>query len=169
MSVMNPARCNYGKPPVLIQEEENLGPNDRLIHVYHFTKESAQNQVQVQNFAKPFFLVIHEGETLAQVKARIRKKLQVAGGEFSRKFAFLSLERPEYLQEFDVLSTRFQEETFMVLGRSKLCEAIDKCEGGLEIFSRGYEKLVLIAACEDLHQEREWRVFLGFLRKHKRV
>ncbi|KAL3634112.1 hypothetical protein CASFOL_014396 [Castilleja foliolosa] len=61
------------------------------------------------------------------------------------------------------------EETFTVLGSSKLCEAIDKCEGGLEIFSHGYEKLVLIAACEDLHQEREWRVFLGFLRKHKRV
>lgn len=33
---------------ILIQvpdEEKNLGPNDRLIHVYHFTKESAQNQM----------------------------------------------------------------------------------------------------------------------------
>ncbi|CAA2983781.1 ubiquitin carboxyl-terminal hydrolase 12-like isoform X2 [Olea europaea subsp. europaea] len=27
------------------EEEKNLGPNDRLIHVYHFTKENAQNQV----------------------------------------------------------------------------------------------------------------------------
>ncbi|KAL3625125.1 CSN-associated deubiquitinating enzyme Ubp12 [Castilleja foliolosa] len=91
------------------EEEKNLGPNDRLIHVYHFTKESAQNQVQVQNFGEPFFLVIHEGETLAEVKSRIQKKLQVADEEFSKwKFAFLSLGRPEYLDESDVVSTRFQ-------------------------------------------------------------
>ena len=29
------------------EEEKNIGPNDRLIHVYHFTKEAAQNQVAV--------------------------------------------------------------------------------------------------------------------------
>jgi ubiquitin carboxyl-terminal hydrolase 7 len=34
------------------EEEKNLGPNDRLIHVYHFTKESAQNQV-----------IFHKGKT----------------------------------------------------------------------------------------------------------
>lgn len=28
-------------------EEKNIGPNDRLIHVYHFTKEAGQNQVVV--------------------------------------------------------------------------------------------------------------------------
>lgn len=27
------------------EEEKNLGPHDRLIHVYHFTKETAQNQM----------------------------------------------------------------------------------------------------------------------------
>jgi len=27
------------------EEEKNLGPQDRLIHVYHFTKESGQNQM----------------------------------------------------------------------------------------------------------------------------
>ncbi|KAH6807531.1 ubiquitin-specific protease 12 [Perilla frutescens var. frutescens] len=91
------------------EEEKNLGPNDRLIHVYHFTKETAQNQVQVQNFGEPFFLVIHEGETLAEVKARIQKKLQVPDEEFSKwKFAFLSLGRPEYLEDSDIVSTRFQ-------------------------------------------------------------
>ena len=40
---------NEGPPPFLIQqipeEEKNLGPQDRLIHVYHFTKESGQNQM----------------------------------------------------------------------------------------------------------------------------
>ncbi|KAJ0905468.1 putative ubiquitinyl hydrolase 1 [Helianthus annuus] len=50
------------------EEEKNLGPQDRLIHVYHFTKEAAQNQM----------------------------------------FAFLSLGRPEYLQDSDVVSNRFQ-------------------------------------------------------------
>ncbi|KAG6401642.1 hypothetical protein SASPL_138506 [Salvia splendens] len=91
------------------EEEKNLGQNNRLIHVYHFTKETAQNQVQVQNFGEPFFLVIHEGETLAEVKARIQKKLQVPDEEFSKwKFAFLSLGRPEYLEDSDIVSTRFQ-------------------------------------------------------------
>ncbi|KAH0777991.1 hypothetical protein KY290_009402 [Solanum tuberosum] len=91
------------------EEEKNLGPNDRLIHVYHFTKETAQNQMQIQNFGEPFLLVIYEGETLAQVKVRIQKKLQVPDEEFAKwKFAFLSLGRPEYLEDSDILSNRFQ-------------------------------------------------------------
>ncbi|XP_057980719.1 ubiquitin C-terminal hydrolase 12-like isoform X2 [Malania oleifera] len=91
------------------EEEKSLGPRDRLIHVYHFMKDTAQNQVQVQNFGEPFFLVIHEGETLAEVKGRIQKRLQVPDEEFSKwKFAFLSLGRPEYLQDSDVVSSRFQ-------------------------------------------------------------
>ncbi|XP_059435347.1 ubiquitin C-terminal hydrolase 12-like isoform X3 [Corylus avellana] len=91
------------------EEEKNLGPHDRLIHVYHFMKDTAQNQVQVQNFGEPFFLVIHEGETLAEVKVRVQKKLQVPDEEFSKwKFAFLSLGRPEYLLDSDIVSSRFQ-------------------------------------------------------------
>ncbi|CAN6465077.1 unnamed protein product [Victoria cruziana] len=90
------------------EEEKNLGPHDRLIHVYHFTKDASQNQM-VQNFGEPFFLVIHEGETLAEVKLRIQKKLQVPDEEFRKwKFAFMSLGRPEYLQDGDVVSSRFQ-------------------------------------------------------------
>ncbi|KAK7344727.1 hypothetical protein VNO77_14702 [Canavalia gladiata] len=90
------------------EEEKNLGTHDRLIHVYHFMKDTTQNQ-QVQNFGDPFFLVIHEGDTLAEVKLRIQKKLQVPDEEFSKwKFAFMSLSRPEYLQDSDVVSTRFQ-------------------------------------------------------------
>ncbi|XP_058085190.1 ubiquitin C-terminal hydrolase 12-like isoform X3 [Magnolia sinica] len=90
------------------EEEKNLGPQDRLIHVYHFTKDASQNQM-VQNFGEPFFLIIHEGETLAEVKVRIQKKLQVPDEEFSKwKFAFLSLGRPEYLHDSDIVSSRFQ-------------------------------------------------------------
>ncbi|KAK7839224.1 ubiquitin carboxyl-terminal hydrolase 12 [Quercus suber] len=91
------------------EEEKNLGPHDRLIHVYHFTKDTAQNQLQIQNFGEPFFLVIHEGETLAEIKERIQKKLQIPDEEFAKwKFAFLSLGRPEYLQDSDIVSNRFQ-------------------------------------------------------------
>ncbi|KAL4385931.1 hypothetical protein GQ457_09G027490 [Hibiscus cannabinus] len=89
------------------EEEKNLGPHDRLIHVYHFLKDTTQNQVQ--NFGEPFFLVIHETETLAEVKVRIQKRLQVPDEEFAKwKFAFLSLARPDYLQDSDVVATRFQ-------------------------------------------------------------
>uniref|UniRef100_A0A0D6QUA6 ubiquitinyl hydrolase 1 n=1 Tax=Araucaria cunninghamii TaxID=56994 RepID=A0A0D6QUA6_ARACU len=91
------------------EEEKNLGPQDRLIHVYHFTRDASQNHM-VQNFGEPFFLVIHEGETLADVKERIKKKLQVPDEEFSKwNFAFLSLGRPDYLQDSDIVSTRFQK------------------------------------------------------------
>ncbi|PWA85934.1 MATH-like protein [Artemisia annua] len=92
------------------EDEKNIGPQDRLIHVYHFIKDSAQNQIQVQNFGDPFFLVIHEGETLADVKIRIQKKLHVSDDDFAKwKFAFLSLGRPEYLQDMDIISSRFQK------------------------------------------------------------
>ncbi|CAA3015815.1 ubiquitin carboxyl-terminal hydrolase 12-like isoform X2 [Olea europaea subsp. europaea] len=91
------------------EEEKNLGPNSRLIHVYHFMKENAQNQVQIQNFGEPLFLVNHDGETLADVKTRIQKKLQIPDEEFSKwKFAFMSLGRPEYLEDSDIVSSRFQ-------------------------------------------------------------
>lgn len=47
-------------------------------------------QQQVQNFGEPFFLVIHEGETLAEVKVRIQKKLQVPDEEFSKVSFFMA-------------------------------------------------------------------------------
>ncbi|PWA82594.1 hypothetical protein CTI12_AA179330 [Artemisia annua] len=90
------------------EEEKDLDQQDSLIHVYHFMKDTAQNQ-QVQNFGEPFLLVIREGETLADVKARIQKKLQVSDEEFVKwKFAFLSMGRPTYLSDSDIVSTRFQ-------------------------------------------------------------
>ncbi|XP_070665819.1 ubiquitin C-terminal hydrolase 13-like isoform X2 [Malus domestica] len=92
------------------EEEKNLGLYRRLIHVFHFTVTVLNQMVdQVQNFGEPFVLVIHEGETLAEVKIRIQKKLQVPDEEFSKwKFAFLSLGRPEYLRDSDIVSSRFQ-------------------------------------------------------------
>ncbi|KAL7198012.1 hypothetical protein ACSBR2_020518 [Camellia fascicularis] len=56
-----------------------------------------------------FFLVVHAGETLAEVKVRVQKKLQVPDEEFCKwKFAFLSMGLPEYLQDTDVVTNRFQ-------------------------------------------------------------
>ncbi|KAG5416210.1 hypothetical protein BRARA_A03381 [Brassica rapa] len=98
------------------EEEKNIGPNDRLIHVYHFTKEAAQNQ-QVQNFGDPFFLVIHEGETLEDIKTRIQKKLRVPDEDFAKwKFASFSMGRPDYLQDTDVVYDRFQKQRKDVYG-----------------------------------------------------
>lgn len=44
-------------------------------------------QQQVSNFGEPFFLAIHDGETLAEVKVRVQKKLQVPDEEFAKVFA----------------------------------------------------------------------------------
>lgn len=91
------------------EEEKDLGSQDRLIHVYHFMRDPSQNQI-VQNFGEPFFLVIKEDETLVSVKERIQKKLEVPEEEFSKwKFAFVSLGRPEYFSENDVVGSRFQK------------------------------------------------------------
>ncbi|KAL8152397.1 hypothetical protein V2J09_010157 [Rumex salicifolius] len=99
----------YHKIYKIPEEEKNLGPHDRLIHVYHFTKDTSQNQLQVQNFGDPFLLVIREGETLGEIKERIQKKLHVSDEEFAKwKFAFLSMGRPEYLQDTEIVSSRFQ-------------------------------------------------------------
>ncbi|KAG2629395.1 hypothetical protein PVAP13_3KG431800 [Panicum virgatum] len=90
------------------EEEKNLGPHDRLIHVYHFMKDPNQNQ-QIQNFGDPFLMVIREGDTAAEVMERIQRKLRVPDEEFSKwKLAFISMNRPEYLQDTDVVSARFQ-------------------------------------------------------------
>ena len=44
----------------------------------------------MQNFGEPFFLVIHEGETLAEIKVRIQKKLRVPDEDFSKVGLLLS-------------------------------------------------------------------------------
>ncbi|CAM8970310.1 unnamed protein product [Rhodiola kirilowii] len=88
------------------EEEKDLGPHDRLIHVYHFKVDPAPNQA---NFGDPFLLVIREDETLADIKKRIQKKLRVSDEELVKwKFASVSLSRPEYLKDSDILSNQFQ-------------------------------------------------------------
>mmetsp|Transcript_19656 Transcript_19656/g.42954 ORF Transcript_19656/g.42954 Transcript_19656/m.42954 type:complete len:1106 (-) Transcript_19656:700-4017(-) len=91
-------------------EEGEMGPNDRLINVYHFTRDTHhQNNNQiVHNFAEPFFLRVGEKETLAEVKVRIQAKLEVTDEEFAKwKFAFCAVGRPEYLEDTDTIANRF--------------------------------------------------------------
>ncbi|PON82551.1 Ubiquitin carboxyl-terminal hydrolase, C-terminal, partial [Trema orientale] len=84
----------------------NIGPQDLLIHVYHFMMNKVHNQIQ--NFGEPFFLVIREDETLAEIKKRIQKKLRVPNEKFAKwKFAFMLLARPLYLQDNDIVASRF--------------------------------------------------------------
>ncbi|XP_026398326.1 ubiquitin carboxyl-terminal hydrolase 13-like [Papaver somniferum] len=94
----------------ILEEEKNLGPKDLLIHVYHFTKGVYHEQF----FGEPFFLVIHEGETLHAVKLRIQKKLQVPDEQFSKwKFTFPSwMGRLEYLKDSDIVSKCFQRRSY---------------------------------------------------------
>ncbi|XP_061338181.1 ubiquitin C-terminal hydrolase 13-like isoform X2 [Gastrolobium bilobum] len=92
-----------------IPEEEKNVPHGHLIHVYHFIKEAAQEQTKIKNFGKPFFLVVHKGETLSEIKVRIQKKLQITDYAFAKwKFAFVSSGRPEYLQDSEIVYSRFQ-------------------------------------------------------------
>ncbi|XP_057458869.1 ubiquitin C-terminal hydrolase 12-like isoform X2 [Lotus japonicus] len=97
---------------VEIPDEKSLGPSDILIPVSHFFRETGpknHNQMKIKRFGEPFMLVIHEGETLAKVKVKIQSKLHVPAKDFDKwKFAFLSLDDPNYLQDSDVLSSRFQ-------------------------------------------------------------
>ena len=39
---------------------------------------------QLQNFGEPFFMVVRENETLATLKERLKKKLQVNVEEFAK-------------------------------------------------------------------------------------
>ncbi|KAI3856934.1 hypothetical protein MKX03_012342 [Papaver bracteatum] len=89
----------------ILEEEKNLGPQDRLIHFYHFTKGEYGDQY----FGEPFFFVIHKGETLDAVKLRIQKKLKVPDEEIAKwKFKYPSCPgQSEYLQDSDIVSSRF--------------------------------------------------------------
>ncbi|KAL6845478.1 hypothetical protein ACP4OV_024973 [Aristida adscensionis] len=89
------------------EEEKNAGPQDRLIHVYHFFKDNHH----IQYFGEPFFFLIRDGEALSDIKARIQKRLQVPDEQFLKwKFAYVAFSRPEYLEDSDIVLNRFQKQ-----------------------------------------------------------
>ncbi|KAL6499702.1 ubiquitin carboxyl-terminal hydrolase 13 [Orobanche gracilis] len=131
------------------EEEQNLAAHDYLIHVYHFTNEENQNQMKIQNFGVPFLLVIREDETLAHVKIRVQKKLNVSDEEFAKwKFAHVSQGRAEYLEDTDILLNRFQRSSIGVTWEQYLgLEHIDNAPKrplAANQYRQPYEKAVKI-------------------------
>ncbi|KQK09967.1 ubiquitin carboxyl-terminal hydrolase 13 isoform X2 [Brachypodium distachyon] len=87
------------------EEENNAGPRDRLVHVFHFFKDLQH----IQYYGDPFFFLLRDGETLSAVKVRIQKKFQVPEEQFLKwKFAHFAYNRQEYLQDSDIVLSRFQ-------------------------------------------------------------
>jgi ubiquitin carboxyl-terminal hydrolase 7 len=103
--------------PLRIQEvpdeEKNAGPHGYLIHVCHFFKDDHH----IEYFGEPFLFLIHDGESLSDIKVRIQKRLQVPDEQFLKwKFAYVILIRPEYLQDSDIVLSRFQKQKLVYGG-----------------------------------------------------
>ncbi|PWA90491.1 ubiquitin-specific protease 13 [Artemisia annua] len=92
------------------EEEKDLGLQDCLVRVQHCDIDSHWTWHKFRIFGEPFLLVIHEGETLAEVKVRIQKKLEVPDEEFSKwKFSHASWSIPTPLKDSDIVSDYFQK------------------------------------------------------------
>ena len=89
-------------------EEVSPGPDDKLVHVRHFYRETRMNMTH--NFGDPFLVLIGPEETLASVRARIQAKLGVSDEEIAKwKMAVVSFGRVEYLEDEDVVRSRFRK------------------------------------------------------------
>ena len=89
-------------------EELSMGPDDKLVHVRHFFRETHMNMTH--NFGDPFLVMIGAQETLASVRARIQMQLGVSQEEIAKwKLAVVSFGRVEYLEEDDIVRSRFRK------------------------------------------------------------
>ncbi|KAL5702529.1 ubiquitinyl hydrolase 1 [Ranunculus cassubicifolius] len=94
-------RCDF-RADEIPEEEKHIGPNDHLIRAYHITKHGYSGE--------SFMLVLHEGETLLEVKRRIQNKLNVEDEKFSKwKFACCLFHTSHDLEDTDVVSSCFAE------------------------------------------------------------
>lgn len=93
---------------VVSEEEASMRESDRLVHVCHFHADK-ENASHIINFGDPFFILVRETDTVADVKQHIRTKLQVSEEEFAKwKVAFISIRQtPEYLSDSELLLPRF--------------------------------------------------------------
>ena len=88
--------------------EELMGPDDKLVHVRHFFRETRMNMTH--NFGDPFLFVIGAQETLASVRTRIQMQLGVSQEEIAKwKLAVVSFGRVEYLEDDDIVRSRFRK------------------------------------------------------------
>jgi len=89
-------------------EELSMGPDDKLVHVRHFFRETRMNMTH--NFGDPFLVMIGAQETLASVRTRIQVRLGVSQEEIVKwKLAVVSFGRVEYLEEDDIVRSRFRK------------------------------------------------------------
>jgi len=89
-------------------EELSMGPDDKLVHVRHFFRETRMNMTH--NFGDPFLVMIGAQETLASVRTRIQMQLGVSQEEITKwKLAVVSFGRVEYLEEHDIVRSRFRK------------------------------------------------------------
>jgi len=89
-------------------EELSMGPDDKLVHVRHFFRETRMNMTH--NFGDPFLVMIGAQETLASVRTRIQMQLGVSQEEIAKwKLAVVSFGRVEYLEEDDIVRSRFRK------------------------------------------------------------
>ncbi|XP_042504662.1 ubiquitin C-terminal hydrolase 12-like isoform X1 [Macadamia integrifolia] len=93
------------------EEEKNVGPGYHLVPVFHFKKDTSKEQRFFQYFDEPFFLIIHERETLAEIKVHIQEKLQFSNKKFDQlKFSFISsrgLTSRQDLHDSDIVYSHF--------------------------------------------------------------
>ncbi|KAK7268620.1 hypothetical protein RIF29_21322 [Crotalaria pallida] len=94
----------------ILEGEQNLGLHDRLILVCHCHVKYSKFQPWIQNFGDPFFLVIHEGETLAVIRSRIEEKVPALKGKVSQ-FAYVIGNSAEDLEDSDIVFSRFKEKS----------------------------------------------------------
>ncbi|KAH9292416.1 hypothetical protein KI387_042406, partial [Taxus chinensis] len=65
------------------EEERNKGPEDCIIHVYHFRRGSSQND-NIENFGEPFLFLTRSGETLASTEGAYQEKIRSARGSIHK-------------------------------------------------------------------------------------
>ncbi|KAK3717321.1 hypothetical protein QZH41_011551 [Actinostola sp. cb2023] len=92
---------NQGQRSFRIEEiptdEMNLKTNEILVGVAHFSKVF---YLKYQTFGTPFLIRISDGETISNLRDRIKSKVDLQDKEFDKiKFAIINMGRANYLPE----------------------------------------------------------------------
>ncbi|KAI3956751.1 hypothetical protein MKW92_027017, partial [Papaver armeniacum] len=93
----------------VLEGEKCIGPRDIMIQVIHISSKAFKRKMNKYpcngcDFGHPFLLVIHEGETLADIKLRLHEKFQVPDDEF---FKWKSA-RGKYFHDSDMLFHHYE-------------------------------------------------------------
>lgn len=89
----------------ILEEEKNLGPQDVLVNVFQFFKDSDG----IVPFGEPFCIIVREGETLADIKPRIQMKLRISADECSKwAFAFCYNGQHAYIDDSSIMALIFK-------------------------------------------------------------